>query len=90
MLIIALEQSEQVFDDRILMPTLLYGRETRTWYEYDKSRGRALGMDYLRPACGRRKIDRVKNEAVRDLCGMEKTLDESRGDRVCLGGVAML
>lgn len=58
------------------MPTVLYGSEKLTLYEYDKSRRRDVGMNFLRRSCGIRKIDTIRNEVVRNLCGVEKGMDE--------------
>lgn len=60
----------------MLLPTLLYDSETLTSYEYDKSRVKTIGMDFLRCACDIRS-DCVRKEVARNLCGVEKSRDES-------------
>lgn len=40
----------------------LTASETSTWYEYDKSRVRAVGRDFFRDVCGISRIDWIKNE----------------------------
>lgn len=39
-------------------------------------------MDWLRRVCDIRRIDRVKNKVVQNLCDVEKSLDEKVGESV--------
>ncbi len=41
----------------VLVPTLTYGSETLSWNEYERSRCRAVEMDYLRRISGIRRIE---------------------------------
>ena len=48
------------------MPVLTYGSKTMLWKEKERSRG----------LMGIRRIDRVPNARIRELCGVRKALDE--------------
>ena len=56
----------------MLVPVLLYGRETMIWKEEERSRIRAVQMDKIRSLLGIRRMDRVPNARIRELCGMAK------------------
>ena len=62
---------KKTLHDSVLMPTMLYGCETWTLLEGQKSRLRAVEMGYLRSACGVTWRDRWTNERVRRQCGIE-------------------
>lgn len=47
------------------------------WYKYDKSRMKAMSVDFLRHTCDIR-IDRVRNEVVQNLCGVKEPGWESK------------
>ena len=64
------------------MAVLLYGSETRVWREKERSRIRAVQMDNLRGLLGIRRIERVSNTWIRDLCGVMKRLDEEGSSMV--------
>ena len=57
------------------MPVLVYGSLTMLWKE-ERSRVRAVQMYNLRGLLGIRRMDRVSNAQVRELCGVRKGLDE--------------
>ena len=67
----------------------MYGNETMLWKEKERSRIRAVQMYNLRGLLGIRRMDRVVNARIRDLCGVKKELDKriDEGDRS--GGSAM-
>ena len=46
------------------------------WKEKKRSRVKALKMDNLRGFLGIRRIDRILNAWIRELCGVKKGLDE--------------
>ena len=46
------------------------------WKEKEKYRVRAVQMDNLRGVLGIRRMDRILNAWIRELCGMKKGLDE--------------
>ena len=52
----------------LLLFVLLYGSETIIWKEKDKSR--------IRVVLGIRRMDRVPNAWIRELCGVVKRVDE--------------
>ena len=62
--------------ETLLIPVLTYGSETMLWKENERSRIRAVQMDNLRGLLGIRRMDRVLNAQIRDLCGVKKGLDE--------------
>ena len=57
------------------MPIFMYGSETMIWKEEERSRIRAVQMD-KRNLLGTRRMDRVPNAQIRELCGMVKGVDE--------------
>ena len=58
------------------MPVLIYGSETMIWKENERSRIRAVQMDNLRGLLGIRRMDKVLNAWIRELCGVTKAMDE--------------
>ena len=46
----------------------MYGSEAMLWREKERSRMRAVQMENLRGLLGIRKVDRVPNEQIRELC----------------------
>ena len=58
---------------RQLMPLLMYGSETMIWKK-ERSRIRTVQMDNLRSLLGIRKMDKVLNAQIRELCGVMKGL----------------
>ena len=50
------------------MPVLWYGSETMIWREKERSRIRAVQMDNLRSLFGIRRMDKVLNALIRQLC----------------------
>ena len=57
------------------MPVLMQGSETTIWKE-ENPRIRAVQMDNLRGLVGIRRMDKVPNAQVRQLCGVTKGGDE--------------
>ena len=57
------------------MPVLTYGSETMIWREEERSRIRAVQMGNLRGLLGIKRIDKVLNAWIRELCGMMKGVD---------------
>ena len=64
----------------------MYGDETMIWEE--ESRIRAVQNDNLREALYIRKMDKVPNARIRELCGVKKGVEE-RIDEVFFDGSAM-
>ena len=53
--------------ETLLVPILVYGRETMLWKEKERSRIRVVQMDNLRGLLGIRRMDRVPNAGIREL-----------------------
>ena len=64
-----------VFHETLLVPVLKYGSETMLWKK-EKSRVRAVQMDNLRGLLDFRRMDRVPNTWIMELCRVKKDLDE--------------
>ena len=52
----------------------MYGSEAMLWKEKERSRIRAVQMDNLRGLLGVRRMDRVLNAQIRELCRVTKGL----------------
>ena len=46
------------------------------WKEKERSRVRVVQIDNIRKLLGIRRMDRVPNESIRELCGVMEGLDE--------------
>ena len=55
---------------------LMYGSETMLWKEEKRSRIKTVQMDNFRGLLGTRRMDRVPNAWIRQLCVVKKGLDE--------------
>ena len=58
------------------MPVLLYGSEKMLWKEKERSRVMGVQMDNFRGLLGIRRMDRVPNAWIRELCRVKKDLDK--------------
>ena len=67
--------------DTLFVPVLMYGHEAMLWKEKERSRIRTVQMDNLRGLLGIRRMDRVPNACIRQLCKVMKEVDE----RICEG-----
>ena len=54
----------------------MYGSETLTWKGKEKYRIKAVQVDNLKGFLGIRRMDRVPNARIRELCGVTKEVDE--------------
>ena len=54
----------------------MYGIETMLLKEKERSRVRVVHMDILKGLLGIRRIDRVLNTWIRELCGVMKWINE--------------
>ena len=54
----------------LLAPVLMYGNETMLWKEKERSRISAVQMYNLRGLLGIRRLNRVSNAQIRELCGV--------------------
>ena len=59
-----------------LVVAVMYGSETIIWREKERSRVRAVQIDNLRGLLGIRRMDRVPNARIRELCRVKKGLEE--------------
>ena len=64
-----------VLHETLLVPVHTYGSETMLWKE-ERSRVRAVQMDSLRGFLGIRRMDRVLNAQIRELCEVKKGPDK--------------
>ena len=63
-------ESATVLHETLLIPVLTYGSETMLWKE--RSRIRAVQMETLRGLLVIRRMDRVSNAQIRELCQVKK------------------
>ena len=71
-----------VLHETLLVAVLMYASETMLWKE--KSRIRAVKRDNFRGLLGIRRMDRVPNARIRELCGVKKGIDERIDEGVIL------
>ena len=67
----------RVLHEPLLVPVLLYGSEIMIWREKEISRIRAIQMDKLRGLLGFRRMERILNAQIRQLCGVTKSVDDN-------------
>ena len=65
-----------------MVPVLTCGNETMIEREKERSRIRAVQMDNLRVLLGIRRMDKVLNAWIMQLCGVRKGVDEKIDDGV--------
>ena len=70
-----LVECEMVLQEKLILPVLLYGSETMIWREEETSSIMVVQMDNLRGLLGIRRMDRVPNERIRELCGETREVD---------------
>ena len=66
----------RVLYEPLIVPVLRYGSETMIWREKGKSTIRAVQMDNLRGLLGIRRMDKVPNGRIRQLCGKTNGVNE--------------
>ena len=69
-------ECERLLHEGLLVPVLLYGSETIIWRENDRSRIIAEHMDNLEGFLGIKRMDKVPNTQIREMCGVTKGVDE--------------
>ena len=52
----------------MLLPVLMYDSKAMVWSQNYKPKLQAVQLDNLRSVLGLRKIDKMRNEAIRELC----------------------
>ena len=78
-------QCARILHESLLVPVLMYGSETVIWREKERSRIRAVQMDNLRGLLGIRRVDKVPNARIRQLCGLTKGVGERIDEEFCDG-----
>ena len=63
--------------ETLLLPVLMYGSETMLWRKKGRCRVRAVQIYNLRGLLVVRRMNRVMNAQIRELCEVRKGLDES-------------
>ena len=62
----------------------MYGIETMLWKEKEISKIRDIQMDSLRELPGMRRVYRVPNASIRELCGVKRGVNERIDEGVLL------
>src|SRR5678815_4666944 len=60
----------------MLLPVLLYSSETMVWNKKYRSKVQCVHIHNLRGMLGVRRIDKMRNERIRELCGVKKAVNE--------------
>ena len=63
-------------NESLPMPFLTYGSETTIWRENERSRIIVVHMDNLRGFLGIRRMDKVPDALIRELCRVKEGVDE--------------
>src|SRR5678816_2452184 len=66
----------RVLHESMLLTVLLYSSETMVWNKKYRSKVQSVLMDNLRGVQGVRRIDKMRNERIRELCGVKKEVNE--------------
>ena len=66
----------RVLHETLLLPAFIYATEKMLWKEKERSRIRMVQMDNLKGFLGIRRMDRVTNVLIRELCRVTKEADE--------------
>ena len=64
----------RILQETLLVPVLMYGSDTMLWEKKERSRIKVVQLDNLRGLLGIRRMDRVPNAQIRELCGVLKGL----------------
>src|SRR5678815_3332921 len=64
-----------VLHEGMLLPVLMYNSETIVWNKWYRSKVQCVQMDNLRAVLGVRRIDKMRNERIRELCGVKKGIN---------------
>ena len=66
----------RVLHELLLVPVRNYGSEKMIWREKERSRIRAVQMENLRGLLGIRRMDKVPNALIRQLCRVMRGVDK--------------
>ena len=69
-------QCTKVLHESMLVQALMYGSEVTMWKHKYRTKVQAVQMDNLRSMLGVRRIDKMRNERIRELCGVKKGINE--------------
>ena len=69
-------QSAKVLHEALLVYFLMYSNETMLWKKNERSRIRVVQMENLRGLLGVRRMAKVLNARIRELCGVTNGVDE--------------
>jgi hypothetical protein len=72
----------RVLHESMLLPVLMYGSEAMVWNPKYRSKVQAVQMDNLRGILGVRRIDKMRNEHIRELCGVKKGVNEKINENI--------
>ena len=64
------------------VPVLIYGSKTMLWREKERSGVGAVQIDNLRGLLGIRRMDRVLNAWIGELCRVRKSLDKRHDEGI--------
>ena len=64
------------------MPVLTYGSSTIIWKEKERSRIKAVQMDNLRGLLGIRKMSKIPNVQIMELCRLTKGVNERTDENI--------
>ena len=79
---IGMEVKRRMYEG-IVVPTVLYGSEAWTWSKNVGKRLNVLEMSCLRKMCGVTLRDRIRNEEIRNRCGVKKSLSVRGEESIC-------
>ena len=71
-----------VLHESLVVPFRMYGGETMIWRKKERSRIRSVQMNILRGLLGIRRIEKVLNARIRQLCGVTNSVDEKTDEGV--------
>ena len=66
----------RVLYESLLVPVLTYGSETMIWRDKERAMNRDIQMDNLGGLVGIRRMNKVPNAWIMQLCGVMKGVDE--------------
>src|SRR5678815_1193791 len=66
----------RVLHEGMLLPVLLYSSETMVWNKKYRSKVQCVQIDNIRGVLGVRRINKIRNYRIRELCGVKKGINE--------------
>jgi hypothetical protein len=66
------KRAQTAVHNGVLLPTLMYGSESWVWQKKHTSSVNAVEMRALRSMIGVKLSDRVRNEVIREECGVKE------------------